>query len=393
MIKKVIWIVLDSVGMGNAPDAEAFGDTGANTIAHTAKACGGLQLYNLRRLGYGNIDGMQGIDAVESPIGAYGRLQELSKGKDTTIGHWEMIGIDTEVPFPTYPQGFPDTIMKEFLEKTGCKGYLGNCVASGTEIIKQLGEEHIRTGYPIIYTSADSVFQIAACEAVIPPEQLYNICKAARKLLQGEHNVARVIARPFVVENGQYIRTANRRDFSRQPSKENLLSYMKDAGLQVAAVGKIEDIFDGVGITQAVHTKDNMDGMDRTLQYMEQIQEGLIFTNLVEFDSKWGHRRDAIGYGKGLEAFDLRLEEVLCHMTDEELLVITADHGCDPTFRGTDHTRECVPVLWYSPSGQFRHGKNLHTGSTFADIGQTIADLFQVKTQSIGTSRKEELFS
>lgn len=392
VIKRVIWIVLDSVGMGDAPDADAFGDFGANTIAHTVRACGGLQLKQLRKLGYGNIDGMQGVEPIECPMGAYGRLQELSQGKDTTIGHWEMIGIYTDTPFPTYPQGFPDTIMQEFLEQTGCSGYLGNCVASGTEIIKQLGEEHIRTGYPIIYTSADSVFQIAACEAVIPPERLYDICKTARRLLQGEHNVARVIARPFIKENGQYIRTANRRDFSRQPSRENLLCYMQEAGMQVAAVGKIEDIFDGVGITQAVHTKDNMDGMNQTLQYMKQIPEGLIFTNLVEFDSKWGHRRDAIGYGKGLEEFDARLQEVFDGMTEQDLLVITADHGCDPTFHGTDHTRECVPVLWYSKNSQFANGRNLHTGDSFADIGQTIADILQIKALPIGSSRREVLF-
>ena len=333
MVQRVVWIVLDSVGMGEAPDAAAFGDVGANTIAHTAEACGGLHLPNLRSLGYGNIDGMKGIAPVEHPIGAYGRLQERSQGKDTTIGHWEMIGIYTPTPFPTYPEGFPKEIMDEFLKQTGCKGYLGNCVASGTEIIKELGEEHIRTGYPIIYTSADSVFQIAACEAVIPPERLYEICRIARKILTGEHNVARVIARPFVREGEGFVRTANRRDFSRKPDEKNLLSYMKAAGLTVAAVGKIEDIFDGVGITEAVHTRDNMDGMDQTLAYMKTVNRGLIFTNLVEFDSKWGHRRDAAGYGAGLEAFDLRLKEVLDAMQETDLLVITADHGCDPTYQ------------------------------------------------------------
>lgn len=388
MIQRVIWIVLDSVGMGALPDASDFDDVGANTIGHTVAACGGLQLPNLQKLGYGNIDGMLGIEPVEAPIGAYGRLAECSKGKDTTIGHWEMIGIHTPIPFPTYPQGFPEELMQKFLEASGCKGYLGNCVASGTQIIQELGDEHVRTGYPIIYTSADSVFQIAASEDVIPPEQLYEICRAARGLLTEEHNVARVIARPFVKDGDTYVRTANRRDFSRKPSEENLLCYMKEAGLQVAAVGKIEDIFDGVGITQAVHTKDNMDGMDQTLRYMQDISKGLIFTNLVEFDSKWGHRRDALGYGAGLEAFDRRLAEVLEAMETTDLLVITADHGCDPTFKGTDHTREYVPVLWYSKSESFAKGVNLGTGKTFANIGQTIGDLFGLKPLAIGESQK-----
>lgn len=392
MIKRMIWIVLDSVGMGALPDAESFGDAGANTIAHTVQACGGLHLPNLQSLGYGNIDGMLGVEPVKVPIGAYGRLQECSRGKDTTIGHWEMIGIHTKEPFPTYPQGFPKELMERFLQETGCTGYLGNCVASGTQIIQELGGEHIRTGFPIIYTSADSVFQIAACEAVIPPEQLYDICRKARGILTGTHNVARVIARPFIQEGEAFIRTANRRDFSRKPSEENLLSYMKAAGMHVAAVGKIEDIFDGVGITEAVHTKDNMDGMDRTLAYMKTIPSGLIFTNLVEFDSKWGHRRDALGYGAGLEEFDVRLAEVLAEMKEEDLLVITADHGCDPTYKGTDHTREYVPVLWYSKAKNFENGVNLHTGETFADIGQTIADLLDIQSLPIGRSKREELF-
>lgn len=392
MVERVIWVVLDSVGMGALPDAHAFGDAGANTIAHTAEACGGLHLPNLQNLGYGNIDGMQGVSPVEKPMGAFGRLKECSRGKDTTIGHWEMIGIHTKEPFPTYPHGFPQTLMEEFKKMTGCRGYLGNCVASGTQIIQELGEEHSRTGFPIIYTSADSVFQIAACETVIPPEQLYQICRIARKILTGEHNVARVIARPFIREGDHYIRTANRRDFSRKPAETNLLSYMKEAGMHVAAVGKIEDIFDGVGITEAVHTKDNMDGIDQTLAYMRSIPKGLIFTNLVEFDSKWGHRRDALGYGAGLEAFDRRLTDLFTEMREKDLLVITADHGCDPTYSGTDHTREYVPVLWYSKAKEFQSGQNLHTGESFADIGQTLAAIFGVMPLEIGVSRKGDLF-
>lgn len=413
MVNRVIWIVLDSVGMGELPDAAEYGDTGANTILHTVQANHGLMLPNLQRLGYGNIDGMQGIESVEAPIGAFGRLQEISRGKDTTTGHWEMVGIHTTQPFPTYPNGFPESIMQDFLRETGLKGYLGNCVASGTQIIAELGDEHIRTGYPIIYTSADSVFQIAACEDVIPPERLYDICRTARRILVGTHDVARVIARPFVLnpeweeakchdtkegdmKNGdtipKYLRTSNRRDFSRKPKEDNLLSYMKSADMNVAAVGKIEDIFDKVGITEAVHTKDNMDGMNRTIEYMQTVPDGLIFTNLVEFDSKWGHRRDAAGYGKGLEAFDRRLPEIIEKMTEQDVLLITADHGCDPTFRGTDHTREYVPMLWYSKEETFQHGRNLHTGISFATMGQTIADIFGLKALQIGTSLRTVLF-
>lgn len=389
MINRVIWIVLDSVGMGELPDADYFGDIGANTIAHVYASCGGLKLPNLRSLGYGNIDGMEGVLPVPNPLGAYGRLQELSNGKDTTIGHWEMIGIHTPNPFPTYPNGFPKEIIQKFIEKTGCKGILGNCVASGTTIINELGEQQLETGYPIIYTSADSVFQIAANEELIPIETLYQWCRIARKILVEEHNVARVIARPFIKENHEYVRTANRRDFSRKPSENNLLSYMKEKGMNVAAVGKIEDIFDGVGITTSIHTQDNMDGMDQTLRYMQELENGLIFTNLVEFDSKWGHRRDAQGYGSGLEAFDVRLGEILSNMKASDMLIITADHGCDPTFKGTDHTREYVPILIYSDS--MRHAVNLHTGDTFANIGQTIADIFHVKNLSIGRSYKEDI--
>lgn len=387
MIDRVIWIVLDSVGMGALPDADRFGDEGANTIYHVANACKGLHIPNLIGLGYGNIDGMEGISSTDTPKGAYGRLKELSNGKDTTIGHWEMIGIHTKEPFPTYPNGFPKEIMDLFIQETGCRGVLGNCVASGTTIIQELGDEHIKTGYPIVYTSADSVFQIAAAETVIPPEKLYEMCRTARKILTGKHNVARVIARPFIKEGNEYVRTANRRDFSRKPDKENLLCYLKDAGLQVAAVGKIEDIFDGVGITDAVHTKDNMDGIDCTLQYMETVKKGLIFTNLVEFDSKWGHRRDAAGYGKGLEEFDARLSQITEKMQDKDVLIICADHGCDPTYKGTDHTREYIPFLLYGAC--VKENINLGTGNTFANIGQSVADFFQVKKLAIGESVKE----
>lgn len=386
---RVIWIVLDSVGMGELPDAARFGDVGANTIGNICKCYRPLALPNLRSIGYGNIDGMQGISPVLEPVGCYGRLMEQSNGKDTTIGHWEMTGIVTKDPFPTYPNGFPQDIMNAWVESTGVPGYLGNCVASGTVIIHELGDAHMQTRKPIVYTSADSVFQIAACEEIYPPEELYRLCHAARELLTGEHNVARVIARPFIKDGNAYVRTSNRRDFSRKPSGDNLLPYIEQAGQTVYAVGKISDIFDGVGITDGIHTKDNMDGMDQTLMAMKKIKKGLIFTNLVEFDSKWGHRRDAKGYGDGLEAFDQRLPEVMEAMQDTDVLVITADHGCDPTFKGTDHTREYVPVLYYGH--HLKQGYNLGTMSSFADTGCTVADLLGVKRPLNGSSVAQKI--
>ena len=346
-MKRAIWIVLDSVGMGEAPDAAAFGDEGSSTIGHIMEKYPDLKIPNLRSLGYGNIDGMQGVESVEKPKGAFARLEELSAGKDTTTGHWEMAGIITEKPFLTFPDGFPDDVINEFVEKTGVPGILGNCVASGTAIINELGDEHMKTKKPIVYTSADSVFQIACEEMIYPPEKLYEICRIAREILTGDHAVARVIARPFIHDGEKYVRTSNRRDFSLEPSQDNTLVRIKNAGLTVYAVGKIEDIFAGVGITEAVHTKDNEDGMDKTIEALDFVKSGLIFTNLVEFDSAWGHRRDVEGYAKGLEAFDLRLGELLERMEAEDLLLITADHGCDPSFKGTDHTREYVPLLLY----------------------------------------------
>lgn len=382
-MNRVIWIVLDSVGMGAAKDAERFGDEGANTILSVSKAVAGFDLPNMRKLGYGNIDGMKGVLPVENPIGAYGRLEEISNGKDTTIGHWEMVGIYTEQAFPVYPDGFPARIMDAFLQKTGLQGYYGNKVASGTKIIEEYGKEHEKTGSPIIYTSADSVFQIAAHEEVIPVKRLYELCQIAREILSGEDEVARVIARPFVGKEGSYVRTANRRDFSKLPDSDNALEHLKQAGYEVAAVGKIEDIFAKCGITKAKHTKDNMDGVDVTLEYMKDTPTGLIYTNLVEFDSKWGHRRDAEGYAKGLMEFDARLPEILAAMTEQDLLILTADHGCDPGFKGTDHTREYVPLLMYHKG---MTPVNLGTGKTYANIGQTVCDLFDVAPVPIGES-------
>lgn len=382
-INRVIWIILDSVGMGEMPDAEKFGDQGTNTIAHVATKHGGLNLKNLSELGLGNIDGMLGIDKVANPKGCYARMGEMSNGKDTTIGHWEMIGIYSPIKFPTYPQGFPEDIIRQFIKECNLPGILGNKVASGTEIIKELGEEHISTRKPIIYTSADSVFQIACHEDVYSPEQLYQMCRTARKILAGKDEVARVIARPFIGST-PFERTANRRDFSKLPDADNLLVKMKDNGNQVAAVGKIEDIFAKQGITMSVHTKDNMDGIDKTLDYINEIKEGLIFTNLVEFDSKWGHRNDYEGYAKGLEEFDQRLPEILNKMTEQDLLIINADHGCDPTTKGTDHTREYVPLIVYGKS--IKQNVNLGTLETFADVGNTIGEIFNIEKLKIGHS-------
>lgn len=389
-VNRVIWIVLDSVGIGELPDAKRFGDAGCNTLCNTAKAAGGLNIPNMVKLGIGNIEGVFGVDKCEYAQGCYGRLAEISNGKDTTIGHWEMSGIYSPNPFPVYPDGFPKEIIKEFIKETGITGILGNIPASGTEIIKQLGDEHIKTGKPIIYTSADSVFQIAAHENVIPLERLYEMCVIARGLLTGEHAAARVIARPFVGENGVYTRTSNRRDFSLKPSKDNILCRVQDKGLSVIGVGKIEDIFAGVGISEAVHTKDNQDGIDVTIKFMKQENKGIIYTNLVEFDSVWGHRNDREGYAKGLEEFDMRLQEIFRAMREDDMLIITADHGCDPTTPGTDHTREYVPLLMYGKA--LKKNVNLNTGKTYANIAQTLADIFDTPPVKIGESYTDRIF-
>lgn len=383
MMDRVIWIVLDSVGMGELPDADQYGDQGSNTLGNTAKAVGGLHIPNMVKLGLGNIEGMQNIDMTERPIGCFGRFGEKSAGKDTTTGHWEMAGVISEQAFPTYPNGFPEEIMRPYHEKIGTKT-LGNKVASGTAILDELGEEHMKTGYPIIYTSADSVFQIAAHEEVIPVERLYELCKIARELLVEEHAVARVIARPFIGAPGRFNRTPNRRDFSLYPPYDTVLDKVKDKGLHVMAVGKIEDIFTGQGITEAIHTVDNMDGVEKTLDYMRTEKKGIIFTNLVDFDMKWGHRNDAPAYAKGLEDFDHRLSEILQAMKETDVLFITADHGCDPTTPSTDHSREYVPFLAYGKG--LLQNVDLRTRETFADIGQTIGEILQVEPIQNGTS-------
>lgn len=382
MINRVIWIILDSVGMGELPDADKFGDTGSNTIGNIAKQLK-LDVPNMRKLGLANIEGMVNLEKVEEPEGVYGRIGELSNGKDTTIGHWEMVGIYSPIAFPTYPDGFPGEVTDKFEAYVGNK-ILGNKPASGTAILEELGKEHMETGRPIVYTSADSVFQIAAHEDIIPVEKLYDMCREARKILSNEHAVARVIARPFLGEPGSFYRTANRRDFSLVPPIDTLLDILQQSGKDVIGVGKIEDIFSGKGITEAIHTKDNMDGVDKTIEYMNKDNKGLIFTNLVEFDSKWGHRNNVEGYAKGLEEFDMRLPEIIKNMKDTDVLMINADHGCDPTTPSTDHSREYVPFLAYGK--ELKNNADLKTRKTFSDIGQTIAEILDVKQLEIGES-------
>ncbi|WP_422393052.1 phosphopentomutase [Neomoorella humiferrea] len=378
---RVIIIVLDSVGVGELPDAAAFGDAGSNTLGNIAARVN-LKLPNMARLGLGNIIPLRGIAPVGSPTAAYGKMASKSAGKDTTSGHWELAGLILEKPFPLYPHGFPPEIIEPFEMAIGRK-VLGNKPASGTVIIEELGAEHMRTGYPIVYTSADSVFQIAAHEDVIPVEELYRYCKIARRLLTGEHAVGRVIARPFIGEPGHFIRTDRRQDFSLEPPRPTLLDAVVNAGLQVMAVGKIKDIFAGRGISRWIHTHDNMDGIDQTCNFMREGGRGLIFTNLVDFDMRYGHRNDVTGYAGALEAFDRRLPELIEALNEGDVLVITADHGCDPTTPSTDHSREYVPLLIY---GNKIRKINIGVRPTFADLGATVAEMLDVPYDLAGES-------
>ncbi|MDD4503835.1 MAG: phosphopentomutase [Clostridiaceae bacterium] len=389
MIDRVILIVMDSVGVGELPDANWYGDSGSNTMGNIVSKIKNFKLKNLEALGIGNIDMSIGLKKAESPIGSYGRAKEISPGKDTTTGHWEIAGVTLEQPFPTFPNGFPNELVEAFEKAIGTKT-LGNEVASGTEIIARLGDKHVETGYPIIYTSADSVFQIAAHEEVIPLAKLYEICEKARMLLKNEYAVGRVIARPFLGSKGEYKRTSNRRDFSLKPIKKTMLEVIAENSMNVMAVGKIEDIFAGVGITEAVHTKNNMEGMDKTLEYMETDKKGLIFTNLVDFDMLFGHRNDVSGYAQALMEFDARLPEIFSAMKDSDALIITADHGCDPTTDSTDHSREYIPVLVYGK--HIRQDVNIGTRTSFSDIGTTVLDLLGLPIEIDGTSFKKEIY-
>lgn len=388
MIERVILIVLDSVGIGALPDAAEYGDEGSNTIGNISKNIKGFELKNLSGLGLGNIEGDTGISKAENPIGSYGRALESSPGKDTTTGHWEIAGMILDKAFPTFPDGFPEELVQKFEKVIGAKT-IGNEVASGTEIIARLGDKHVATGYPIIYTSADSVFQIAAHEEVISLEKLYDMCEAARKLLTGEYSVGRVIARPFIGSSGSYKRTSNRRDFSLKPTAKTMLDIIKEQNLNVMAVGKIEDIFAGTGITDAVHTESNMDGVSKTLDYMKKNKKGLIFTNLVDFDMLYGHRNDVEGYANALKEFDGRLPEIISTMKDTDVLIITADHGCDPSTASTDHSREYIPIMVYGK--YISKGINLGTRSSFSDIGATVLDLLGLPIEISGKSFKIEI--
>ena len=373
---RVVLVVLDSLGVGEMPDAAAWGDAGADTLGHICESRE-VKLPNLRAWGLGNARQLAGVAPVESPRGSYGRCALRSNGKDTTTGHWEMAGIILDEAFPVYPRGFPAEVLDSFVAAAQVPGVLGNFPASGTEIIKELGEEHVRTGKPIVYTSADSVFQIAAHEEVIPVERLYEICEAARRVLRGEHEVGRVIARPFLGSPGSFYRTENRHDYAVPPPRENLLPALSDAGLDVVCIGKIASIYDSVGATLDLKAKNNEQGIDQTIRALGADTRGLVFTNLVDFDMLYGHRRDVEGYARALEHFDARLPEIEAAMRATDLLVLTADHGNDPTFRGTDHTREYVPLLTYGR--QARAGVSLGTRPSLADIGQTVAANFGLR--------------
>lgn len=372
-VKRVILIVLDSVGVGELPDAAAYGDAGTNTLANTARAVGGLSLPHLEALGLGNIIPVPGVPPASRPRAAYGKMATLSAGKDTTTGHWELAGLVLDRPFPVYPDGFPAALIAAFEARIG-RPTLGNRPASGTAIIEELGAEHVRTGAPIVYTSADSVFQVAAHEEVIPVEELYRICRVARELLTGEHAPARVIARPFAGPPERFVRTPRRKDFSLPPSGETILDALKKRGHAVVGVGKIGNIFAERGLTESFPTRDNEQGVDRTLAVLRTFPSGLVFTNLIEFDMLYGHRNDAHGYAAALAAFDRRLPEILGALATEDLLVLTADHGCDPTTAGTDHTREYVPLLALGP--RLRGGVDLGTRASLADVAATVAEVF-----------------
>lgn len=387
--KRVHVIVMDSVGIGEAPDAKAFGDEGSHTLRHTAEAVNGLNVPHLEKLGLGHIEDLPGIEKNTSPLAFYGKMQEASVGKDTMTGHWEIMGLNIDQPFKVYPNGFPEELIRQLEEKTGRK-VIGNKPASGTEILDELGPEHMETGAIIVYTSADPVLQIAAHEEVIPLDELYRICEIARELtLSEEFLVGRVIARPFIGEPGNFVRTTNRHDYALKPFGRTALDELKDAGLDVIAIGKIDDIFNGEGITEAIRSKDNMDGMDKLHEVLQKDFTGLSFLNLVDFDALYGHRRDPKGYADAIVAFDQRLEETLKLIREDDLLIITADHGNDPTMPGSDHTREFVPLLVYSP--QFKEGKELELRATFADIGATVTDIFGTATTAFGKSFKDEL--
>lgn len=373
---RFVLIVLDSLGMGEMPDAAEWGDAGSDTLGHILESRA-VNLPTFQRLGLGNVRSLENVPPADNPIGSFGRCALRSNGKDTTTGHWEMAGIILERAFPTYPQGFPPRIIDRFVQETGVPGVLGNVPASGTEIIKELGEEHVQTGKPIVYTSADSVFQIAAHEQVIPVPRLYEICETARAILRGEDEVGRVIARPFEGEPGAFRRTENRHDYAVPPPRENLLITLSEADLDVVCIGKVASIYDAAGVTEDLPAKNNEQSIDQTIQALKAETRGLIFSNLVDFDMLYGHRRDTEGYARALEHFDKRLPEIMSAMREDDVFAITADHGNDPTRPGSDHTREYAPLIVYGPKA--RAGVNLGTRNSLSDIGQTVAENFGLK--------------
>jgi len=386
---KIHVVVMDSVGIGEAPDAANFGDVGSHTLGHIAEKMNGLTMPVMKSMGLANIEPLQGMQATNEPKAYYGKMQEASVGKDTMTGHWEIMGLNIDKPFKVYPDGFPAELIAELEKRTGRK-VLCNQPASGTQVIEDFGKEHMETGAIIVYTSADPVLQIAAHEEIIPLDELYKICEIARELtLQPEYLVGRVIARPFIGTPGDFSRTSNRHDYALKPFGRTTMNVLKDAGLDVIAIGKISDIFNGEGVTDAVRTKNNTDGMDKFAEVVRRDFHGMSFLNLVDFDANFGHRRDPLGYGQALEEFDARLPEITSAMSEDDLLIITADHGNDPTFHGTDHTREYVPLIVYSP--RFNGGAELELRDTFADIAATVAENFQVEAPAFGKSFLQEL--
>ena len=387
MNRRIFLIVLDSFGVGEEPDAEEFGDKGSNTLRSISKSRE-LHVPNLRKIGLFNIDGVnQWAEQEKDPEGAYMRLREASRGKDSTIGHWEIAGIISDQPLPVYPNGFPDEIISEFEQRTGRK-VICNLPYSGTEVLEDYGRQHMESGDLIVYTSGDSVFQIAAHEEIVPIEELYSYCKTARELLHGEHGVGRVIARPFKGEYPDFTRTSNRHDYSMDPPKTTMLDLLQDAGLATYSIGKINDIFAGRGIGRVQRTKSDHDGMVKALEMQKVDFNGLCFINLVDFDTEFGHRRDVDGYARNASEFDVQLGEFMKNMRPEDILMITADHGCDPAFKGSDHTREYIPLLIYGD--QVEKNRNLGTRQTFADIAATVLELFGVENTTAGTGFKNE---
>lgn len=383
-----IVIILDGVGIGELPDAEFYGDKGSNTIVNIAQAVGGLSLPNLQALGLGNIAPIKGIQAVFSPLASYGKMAEVSRGKDSTTGHWEIGGLSVNLEFSYFPNGFPEELMQRFLSFTGCKGYLGNKAASGTEIIKELGDEHLKTGFPIVYTSADSVFQIAAHEEIINISELYNICKITRtKVLTPPIVIGRVIARPFVGSSGNFLRTANRKDFSIDPPGETILDILNKNGIKTVAIGKVNDLFNYKGIEVVQKTKSNEDGFQRILEFASLSKNSFIFANLVDFDVNYGHRNNPIGFAQALKKFDEQLPVLLDKLDATDALIITADHGNDPTTPSTDHSREYVPLIFYR---KHKASKNLGVRNTFSDVAKTVADFFSIKNSLQGKSFLDE---